>query len=134
MLRLGEGEIAKKVLCCKKTIQISDDNVDSIVVSKLVTTKTNSMYFIWYLDKTIRPLVLILPKMSGYVKTFKDNSEDKNKINKLMNLCIDDQKLLEKYKTIWTMIENLKSIELNALSIYDDRYIKKQKKNIQWYI
>ena len=32
------------------------------------------------------------------------------------------------------MIENLKSIELNALSIYDDRYIKKQKKNIQWYI
>ena len=46
MLRLGEGEIAKKVLCCKKTIQISDDNVDSIVVSKLVTTKTNSMYFI----------------------------------------------------------------------------------------
>ena len=29
------------------------------------------------------------------------------------------------------MIENLKSIELNALSIYDDRYIKKQKKNIQ---
>ena len=72
--------------------------------------------------------------MSGYVKTFKDNSEDKNKINKLMNLCIDDHKLLEKYKTIWTMIENLKSIELNALSIYDDRYIKKQKKNIQWYI
>ena len=72
--------------------------------------------------------------MGGYVKTFKDNSEDKNKTNKLMNLCIDDHKLLEKYKTIWTMIENLKSIELDALSIYDDRYIKKQKKNIQWYI
>ena len=98
MLRLGEGEIAKKVLCCKKTIQISDDNVDSIVVSKLVTTKTNSMYFIWYLDKTIRPLVLILPKMSGYVKTFKVKEGDKDKNNKLLTFHIDDEKVLEKYK------------------------------------
>ena len=38
--------------------------------------------------------------MSGYVKTFKDISEDKNKTNKLMNLCIDDHKLLEKCKTM----------------------------------
>ena len=29
------------------------------------------MYFIGYLDKIIRPLVLIMPKISGYVKTFK---------------------------------------------------------------
>ena len=57
---------------------------------------------IGYLDKVIRPLDLILPKMSGYVKTFKDKSEDTNKNNKLMSLCIEDGKLLEKYKTIWT--------------------------------
>ena len=37
---------------------------------------------------------------------------------------IDDAKLLEKYKAIWTKIEDLKKIELNALQIYDDRYIK----------
>ena len=35
----------------------------------------------------------------------------------------DDGKLWEKYKTIWTKIEDL-NIELNALLIYDDRYIK----------
>ena len=35
---------------------------------------------------------------------------------------IDDEKLLEKYKAIWT--EDLKNIELNVLSVYDDRYIK----------
>ena len=29
------------------------------------------MYLIGYLDKVIRPLVLILPKMSGYVKILK---------------------------------------------------------------
>ena len=57
---------------------------------------------IGYLDKVIRPSDLILPKMSGYVKTFKDKSEDMNKNNKLMSLCIEDGKLLEKYKTIWT--------------------------------
>ena len=33
-------------------------------------------------------------------------------------------KLLEKYKAIWTKIEDLKNIELNALPVYDDRYIK----------
>ena len=32
--------------------------------------------------------------------------------------------LLEKYKTIWTKIEDLKNIKLNALLVYDDRYVK----------
>ena len=75
---------------------------------------------IGYLDKIIRPLVLIIPKMSGYVKTFKG----KEGTNKLMSFRIDDAKLLEKYKAIWTKIEDLKKIELNALQEYDDRYIK----------
>ena len=30
---------------------------------------------------------------------------------------------MEKYKANWTNIEDLKSIELNALAFYDDRYI-----------
>ena len=43
---------------------------------------------IGYLDKEITLLVLIMPKMSGYVKTFK--VEDK--INDLMHFRIDDEK------------------------------------------
>ena len=54
------------------------------------------------------PLNLILPKMSGYVKTFKFKEGDKDKNNKLMSFCKDDEKLLEKYKTIQTKIEDLK--------------------------
>ena len=46
-------------------------SVDNIAISKLVKTKTNSKYLIGYLDKTIRPLNLIMRKMSEYVKTFK---------------------------------------------------------------
>ena len=30
----------------------------------------------------------------------------------------------KKYKTVSTKTEDLKNIELNALSVYDDRYIK----------
>ena len=43
---------------------------------------------IGYLNKAIRSLVLIMPKTSGYVKTFK--IEDKN--NKLVSFCIHDEK------------------------------------------
>ena len=42
----------------------------------------------------------------------------------MISFRIDDEKLIEKYKAIWTKIQDLKSIELNALSIYDDKYIK----------
>ena len=61
-----------------------DVNVDNIVISKLVETKTISKHFLFfcgYLDKVIRPLVLVLPELSVYVKIFK--AKDKN--NKLMS-------------------------------------------------
>ena len=86
---------------------------------------------IGYLDDVIRPLVLVLPKMSGYVKTFKHKGRDKN--NKLLSWRIDDDKLLQKYKTIWTKIEDFKNIELDASPVYDGRYIK-PKKNMWWQI
>ena len=57
--------------------------------------------------------------MSGYVQTSK--VRDKDESNKLMPFCIDDEKLL---KAIWTKIEDLRNIELNALPGSDDRYIK----------
>ena len=121
MVRFREREIAKeKFYAAKRPIKIWDVNVDSKVISKLVQPKTNSKYLIGCLDKTVRPLVLIIPKMSGYVKTFKVKEEN----NKLKSFRIVDEKLLEKYKSIWIKIENLKNIKLNALSVYDDRYIK----------
>ena len=41
-----------------------------MVISKLVKTKSNSKFLIGYLEKYIRALVLIMPKMSEYVKIF----------------------------------------------------------------
>ena len=104
-MKFGKTGIIKETFCAaKKPINIWDINADHIVISKLVKTKTNSKYLIGYLDNDIKPLVLLMPKMSGYVKTFK--VEDKN--SKLISSCIDDEKLLQKYKAIWTKIEGLK--------------------------
>ena len=41
-----------------------------------------------------------------------------------MSLCINDNKLLEKCKTIWTNTEHLKNIKLDALPVFNYRYIK----------
>ena len=71
------------------------------------------------LEKFIRLLVLI----SFDVKTIKVEVWNKNKNNKLMSLRLDDEKLLEKYRSIWIKIGDLKKMGLNALPVYDDRYM-----------
>ena len=66
-MRFGETKVIKeKHYAAKKPIYIWDVNIDNIVILKLIEAKTNSKYLIGYLD-----IVLLLPKMSGYVKTFK---------------------------------------------------------------
>ena len=108
MVRLGERGITKeKFYAAKIPIKTWDFNVENIVISKLVKTKNNSKYLIGIkFDKAIRPLDFIMPKMSGYVKTFRVKEGDQDKNNELMSFCIDDEKLLEKYKAIWTKIED----------------------------
>ena len=47
----------------------------------------------------------------------KDRDKDKNNNNKLMSFHVDHGKLLGKYKTTSTKVEDLKNIELNALTM-----------------
>ena len=117
MVKSGKTEMAKeRFYAAKKPIKLYEVNVDNIVISKLVNLVN--------LNKDIRPLVLIMHKMSGYVKTFKIE----NKISEVMSFRIDVETLLEKYKAIWTNIEHLQNIKLNPLPVYDDRYIKTERK------
>ena len=76
MLRFGKTKVAREI--------------DNAAISKLVETKNNSKYLIGYLDEVTRPLVLILTKLSGYVKVFKDKGKDKSKNTNLMSLRIDE--------------------------------------------
>ena len=43
-----------------------------------------------------------------------------------MYFRVEDEKskAIRKVKAIWTKIEDLKNIKRNALSVYDDRYLK----------
>ena len=98
MLRFGKTKLIKEAFYgIKMSVTIWDVNVDNIVISKLVGTKNKSKHLFGYSDEIIRPLVLLLPIMSRYVKAFEDKSRNKN--NKLMPLRVNDNKLLEKYKT-----------------------------------
>ena len=120
MGKFGKTEIAKeKFFSAKKPIQIWDVNVDNILISKLLKTNTNSKYLIEYSDKDIRSLVLIMPKISRQVKIFK--VQDKN--TKLISFRIDHKKLLEEYKAIWIKIVDLKNINLNASTVYDNNKV-----------
>ena len=78
----------KKVYTPKKVLVVWNVNID---ISKRIEIKTNVNYLIGYLDKVIKLLVLILPKISGYVKIFKDKN------NQSTSFRINDWKLLEKY-------------------------------------
>ena len=72
-MRFDKKKVAKEEFYdAKKPIKNWDIHVDNIVISKLVETKNNSKYFTGYLDEVIKPLVLLLPKMSRYAKTFKN--------------------------------------------------------------
>ena len=99
-------------------------NVNNLAISKLVDTNNNSTYLIEYLGEVTTPLVLTLPKLSEYIKTFKDKGGEKKKNNKLLSLSTDNDKLLEKYKNIWTKIEDLINIEVEVLPVYDNNYVK----------
>ena len=64
----------------------------------MIQKSTNYKYLIWYLDEIIRSSVLILPRKSGYVKTFNVKNGDKDKNNKLVSFRFNDDKLLAKYE------------------------------------
>ena len=63
-----------------------------------------------------------LIKLKNTIK-LKYNKDNKVK-EETKSFRIDDEKLLEKYKAIWTKIEDLKNIKLNALPVYDGRHVK----------
>ena len=74
----------------------------NICISDLIETRNNFKYLIGHLDKILRVLVLVLPKMRRHFKTFKnaDGDRDNDKNYKLISFYINNGKLLEKYKVI----------------------------------
>ena len=83
-IKLNKTEFHK----CKQSIDLKSVNVDQIVVSdKFKHNNESFKYFIGYQEgQIVKPLCIILPQMSGYIKYFENG--DKN-----MSFFIKDDKV-----------------------------------------
>ena len=104
---------------------MSDIDVNRIVIFKgVVYRRKNSLkYFIGYFDEdnVIRPLLLKLPQLIGYLKTFDDSMTFDS-----MSFRVDDSELFKKYCKIWRTIKDILEIEFDSEPVYGDTdfYIK----------
>ena len=103
----------------KQPIDLNLVNVDQIVVSgKFRDGDDGFKYFIGYKEgEIVKPLCIILPQMSGYIKYFKNGGKN-------MSFLIKDDEVWEKYEQIWDVIKNKLSIKFHSEPVYDKTYIK----------
>ena len=99
-LKLINVTVNKKTLhISKKTIALNLIDIDKIAISdKSEHNNNGSRYLIGYKENDIiKPLRIVLPQMSGYIKHF--DTDGKN-----MSFLIKDDSLLVKYNGIWNEI------------------------------
>ena len=82
---------------------------DQIVVSdKFKYNNEGFKYFIGYQEgEIVKPLCIILPQMSGYIKYFENGSKN-------MSFLIKDDEVWEKYEQIWEVIKNKLGIKFHS--------------------
>ena len=114
-IRLNKKEFHKS----KEPIDLMSVNVDQIVVSdKFKHSDEGFKYFIGYQDdEIVKPLCIILPQMSGYIKYFENGGKNSS-------FLIKDDNVLNKYNKIWNVIKNKLNIKFHSMPIYDKTYIK----------
>ena len=114
-IRLNKKEFHKS----QEPIDIRSVNLDPIVVSdKFKHNNKGFKYFIGYQEGGIvKPLCIILPQMSGYIKYFENGGKN-------MSFLIKDDEVWEKYKQIWDVIKNKLSIKFHSKPIYERKYLK----------
>ena len=110
--------IKKKFYSSNEAILLDSVDLSKIVVSsRWKLNDTTYKYFCGYLNNDfIKPLCVILPQMSGYIKYF-DNG------GKNMSFVTDDKEVYEKYDEIWNVVKSLLKLKFAASPIRDDKYI-----------
>ena len=105
----------------KQPINLVLLNVDQIVISdKIKHNYGGFKYFIGYKeDDIVKPLCIILPQMSGYIKYFENGGKD-------MSFVIKDDDVLAKYNEILNKIKRTLNIKLHSMPVYSE---KKKNKN-----
>ena len=110
-IKFGDVTVTKKEFhASKQAISLNLVDIDKVVVSeKFKHSDNGSKYFIGYLDDDdiIRPLCIILPQMSGYIKYF-DNG------GKNMSFKIEDDNIYLGYIEIWNKIKKASDIRFHS--------------------
>ena len=109
----------KKFHKSKQPIDLGLVNVDQIIVSdKFKHSDDGFKYFIGYKESEIvKPLCIILPQMTGYIKYFENGGKN-------MSFVIKDDYVLDKYNEIWDKIKETLNIKFHSMPAYDEKYIK----------
>ena len=119
-LKFGDIEVDKKEFyASKQPIGLNLVDTNKIVISdKFKRSDKGFKYFIGYKhDKIVRPLCIILPKVNGYIKYFKNGG-------KTMSFMIEDDSVLVNYNEIWNMIKKTLNTKFHSMLVYDEKYIK----------
>ena len=114
-IRVNKKEFHKS----KQPIDLMSVNVDQIVISdKFKHSDEGFKYFIGYQEgEIVKPLCIILPQMSGYIKYFENGGKN-------MSFLIKDDEVWEKYEKIWDVIKNKLSIKFHSKPTYDQKHLK----------
>ena len=96
-------------------------DLDQIVVSyKFKHNDEGFKYFIGYLKgEIVKPLCIILPQMSGYIKYFENGGK-----NVVISFLVRDNEVWEEYQHIWDVIKDKLGIEFHSEPVYEYRYLK----------
>ena len=94
-------------------------DLDQIVVSdKFKHNDEGFKHFIGYLEgEIVKPLCIILPQMSGYIKYLENGGKG-------MSFLIKDDEVRDKYNKIWDVIKNKLDINFNSEPVYEYRCLK----------
>ena len=120
ILTFGNIEIKKNKFYHNKSIFFKDEDIEKILVSnKISFGEKNYTYFIGYLcnDDKVKPLNIMLPKASTYVKRY-------DRQTKWMHFLIKDGDLLEKYNTNWDKVSADIKKEFDNELVYNKTFLK----------
>ena len=124
-LKSGENVVNKKdFLASKQAIALNFVESSKILFSdKFELSDDGCKYFIGYLhnDDVFKPLCIILPQMSGYIKYFGNSRKN-------MPFLIEDESVYLKYNKIWNKIKKLLNIKFHSQPTNDNKYIKSKVK------
>ena len=114
-IRVNKKEFHKS----KQPIDLMSVNVDQIVVSdKFKHNNEGFKYFIGYQEgEIVKPLCIILPQMSGYIKYFENGGKN-------MSFMVKDDNVLDKYNKIWDKIKEKLNIKFHSMLVYNETYIR----------